>query len=354
MKYLIIGNGFDLAHDLPTSYSDFLFFLKHINDVNLYIEKKDWPPEFEKYFNNPYRINKDEFKRLIELASSNLWVYYFAHCNAEIQGWIDMEREMIPVAELIDWVIVNASKSQTRRHEDGTSDMYISECPANYVRIASVLPDFFECKINSKHIKIKPKYCNYQYGLLYQKMLDEVRGDLVKFIEIFRIYLNQFVETHDIKLMPIISSMNVDRVLSFNYISTEKNYDNLKDLNICHVHGYSSKDDSIVLGVNELKQDNTNRCIFMVKYYQRLVKRADISYKSMPKGDYSVTVFGHSLDVTDSDVLEPILKRAKIIEVYYYDESDREKKIVNLISLLTKDDIEKRIYHGFLSFKKIK
>ena len=27
MTILVIGNGFDLAHDLPTSYSDFLSFV---------------------------------------------------------------------------------------------------------------------------------------------------------------------------------------------------------------------------------------------------------------------------------------------------------------------------------------
>lgn len=31
MNILVIGNGFDLAHDLPTSYSDVLNFLQAIN-----------------------------------------------------------------------------------------------------------------------------------------------------------------------------------------------------------------------------------------------------------------------------------------------------------------------------------
>ena len=31
MNILIIGNGFDLAHKLPTSYKDFLNYIKQIN-----------------------------------------------------------------------------------------------------------------------------------------------------------------------------------------------------------------------------------------------------------------------------------------------------------------------------------
>ena len=31
MNILVIGNGFDLAHNLPTSYKDFLGFITYIN-----------------------------------------------------------------------------------------------------------------------------------------------------------------------------------------------------------------------------------------------------------------------------------------------------------------------------------
>lgn len=30
MKILVIGNGFDLAHELPTKYPDFLEFCKQV------------------------------------------------------------------------------------------------------------------------------------------------------------------------------------------------------------------------------------------------------------------------------------------------------------------------------------
>lgn len=34
MNILVIGNGFDLAHDLPTRYSDFLKIFKPGNPMN--------------------------------------------------------------------------------------------------------------------------------------------------------------------------------------------------------------------------------------------------------------------------------------------------------------------------------
>lgn len=34
MDILLIGNGFDLAHDLPTTYKDFLDFLEKVHPLN--------------------------------------------------------------------------------------------------------------------------------------------------------------------------------------------------------------------------------------------------------------------------------------------------------------------------------
>ena len=41
MNVLIIGNGFDLAHDLPTSYSDVLNFLNKIQLTSTYYGSKE-------------------------------------------------------------------------------------------------------------------------------------------------------------------------------------------------------------------------------------------------------------------------------------------------------------------------
>lgn len=34
MNILVIGNGFDLAHRLPTKYSDFIMFIKNFKALN--------------------------------------------------------------------------------------------------------------------------------------------------------------------------------------------------------------------------------------------------------------------------------------------------------------------------------
>ncbi len=41
MNILLIGNGFDLAHHLPTKYSDFLEFVKVIKQILKICKRKD-------------------------------------------------------------------------------------------------------------------------------------------------------------------------------------------------------------------------------------------------------------------------------------------------------------------------
>ena len=59
MNILVIGNGFDLAHELPTKYTDFLFFCKIVleiikeNHIEVPKNKGDyikWIKEFDKNF----------------------------------------------------------------------------------------------------------------------------------------------------------------------------------------------------------------------------------------------------------------------------------------------------------------
>lgn len=54
MNILVVGNGFDLAHDLPTRYSDFLDFM------TLYITKNY--PSWQKWGTNSFHDGNNYFK----------------------------------------------------------------------------------------------------------------------------------------------------------------------------------------------------------------------------------------------------------------------------------------------------
>ena len=123
MKILILGNGYDLAHNLPTSYQDFLKFtnlvktiyqvswLKEKDNTELSNRRKNssFPPfimnrllsanqqiqNIDSKYNENKLINSqdsalNEFFRLVE---SNSWIDYFQHIN-HVNEWIDFEKEI--------------------------------------------------------------------------------------------------------------------------------------------------------------------------------------------------------------------------------------------------------------------
>ena len=64
MKTLVLGNGFDIDHELPTKYKDFLCFVEVIKEIQILEEKGDsssyiLDTELKKYvYNLLYLDNK--------------------------------------------------------------------------------------------------------------------------------------------------------------------------------------------------------------------------------------------------------------------------------------------------------
>lgn len=134
MNILIIGNGFDLAHKLPTKYGQFLDFIKFINDLEISkgkVSKLNPEEELEfskldkgvqnyldevlngedRQINENNIISKDTGVRLkyienmIELSKNNLWVKWF-QINTEIDSnWIDFEAEISRVVQTVEKII---------------------------------------------------------------------------------------------------------------------------------------------------------------------------------------------------------------------------------------------------------
>ena len=130
---------------------------------------------------------------------------------------------------------------------------------------------------------------------------------------------------------------------------------------------YRLEKNNMVLGVNE-QQDMD--FIYFVKYFQRIQKASGVSYKKFinsyirndqgrnVKEEYKLHIYGHSLDETDEDILRYLIGKtdeqgrlnlnSKQIVIYYYDASDYEQKVVNLIKLygrpIVEENIEKEIF----------
>lgn len=353
-EVLVIGNGFDIAQGLPTKYTDFMTFLRipNLEEMIFNIQNGTKPEqEYEKFFSDPNSIDVDEIRRMQELRVHNSWVQYYLQCNAEIKGWIDLEHEMIPVFDFFKWLF-NQKVRMTGKKDNSA---HISTQDEEKYRMGKILPKFISLEGSSPagtqviyEMTVCSEYCDHQHGIFKEKILKTLKEDLDGFIEIFRIYLREIVCNAERKHNTIIDKIKADRIINFNYVQSEIFLANLKDAEVIHVHGDTLKQKNMVLGVNEIEEDLKKDFLFFTKSFQRIKIKSNPKYREFWEGSFNVTFFGHSLDITDIEIIKPLFDKAEHVIVYYYQDDDYEDKIINLIKLSDVQQIENDIYNGRL------
>ena len=371
MNILIIGNGFDLAHKLPTKYTDFLDFLENVR-----ILKEEMPQNLEQlsdkidenlrqylFNSNSSRLDinskhQNYITEMYELSKDNLWITWFNQerkLNKTLgKYWIDFEAEISKVIQKIESTLLELSP--------------IEECIDNYNELRFELNKYpiFNLFINKIYDIDKSDEINME------RITEKLHNDLNKLIRCFEIYLEDLVKNIDISQLSLdIYNLNIDKILSFNYTNT---YQKLYDPNVecAHIHGKAdinndTKSNNMVLGIDdylkgEEKFTNTNFIEFK-KYYQRLIKGTNCDYKkwideinqtkSFTK--HNVYIFGHSLASTDRDVLLDFIENEKtIITIYYNNSNQYSDQICNLVHLIGPDKLNEWVHQAKPKIKFVK
>lgn len=375
---LLVGNGFDLAHELPTKYEHFLYLMKNWDEfIKIYdLLKKEMEigknNVFYKYVKNVNEFNENNIEKLGKIINNNSWVKYFCKCGAEIDKWIDFEREIYPVMELFEFVF-NSSYVMSGNTEDYYGNACIEKrvFSSQMLRKAKLWDKYISTALTDKVIVNRP-FASMKYGILKKKITEELRKEFNEFIEAFEIYLLEFVQKKtDVGILKQIKEIGVNTVISFNYTFTEKWYGISEDT-VHHIHGMIRTDlstgkNNMVMGVNEQENQNMD-FIYFVKYFQRIQKASGVKYKDLIQmkttddnvthTDYILHIYGHSLDETDEDILKYVIGdkdvsgrlklKPKKVKIYYYDDEDYEQKVINLIKLygrvIVEEYMEKELF----------
>lgn len=413
MNILVIGNGFDLAHGLPTRYTDFLEFIKVIKQ-SLSKNKLagiDWgniDAEVKKFLiSNKGKVQEKLFSdwQIWEnFINNNIWIKHFLAVykkreNDGKNGWIDFESEISEVIQSLDNEMHGLS--QVYKMEDTVSNLSNEFLEARYSDfIAKVQP-------------INPVDNGFSKEITFKEIRNILLNDLNKFIRALEMYLCDYVEKIEIgKKSPDIDALEIDFILSFNYTHT---YSKLYDVSSCskqevadpfdYIHGEADINNTIVtnnmvLGIDEyLSKKRRNKDIEFIafkKYYQRIHKQTGCKYKEWVdqisneynqyqrdrneigieilksiddksfdidpflKNKYTgrinkqcpqhnLYVFGHSLDVTDKDILRDLILHDNVhTTIFYYEENNDNgrtnlgKQIANLVKVIGQDELIKR------------
>lgn len=338
---LIIGNGFDLEHDLKTHYTDFF------DTINNNVSSKN-----EIILNNNKYLIKD----------NNLLLYLIKEYKQnKLQGnnWIDIETELKKIISLIEEININnfidnmsyysGDEYTTIKKIQSKSSYYFKNC-------------LFPFIIGNNYYK----YINEHYNISI-KILEK---DLNELTNMLRDYLleqdiSNLTKTKDISDI----DYKITHVLSFNYTDTfRKIYSDIDDDKIDFIHGSLNKN-NLVLGINEtLTEDTANKIVdtvYFKKYFQRIYKKTDYKYVSwLDPTDYknyadfdTVYIHGHSLDESDKEILEKIInsvlkKYTPTVKIFYYDEKHYRQEVTNLIKILGKDVFQKYYFQNRIIFIK--
>lgn len=372
MKILMIGNGFDLYHKLPTTYLCFLLTSHYLSTVEetpenigevfdkLKDECKDINNSYTAYkdFYDTYSFNetdKGQIEKLKAIISDNMWFKFFCNTYNKDVGWIDFEKEIFKVLSAF-LEILNDQSLYTQRQKGllcKTENLIIRKfgiffTERDYTTLAFDKPEYLIKSLDGadKYIVNKEK--------IYKVLFDQL-ALLSKALEI---YLTIFVEKPLIKMnyQNIVKTNELfsgfDNVVTFNYTNTyELLYGNAS---IHYIHG--NLDTNIVLGVNPDKGDELpdldTSYIMFKKYYQRVYHRTDNGFIEMInsiKKDKNISnpphndlvVCGHSLDSTDKDIIKEVFDISDNIYIVCHDLDKIGNYISNLVKIYGKNGLDK-------------
>ncbi|KRJ21224.1 AbiH family protein [Acinetobacter pittii] len=328
MNILIVGNGFDLSHYLPTKYDHFMVAMEAIENWDLSVGEMSFDDLFgslyekENYFfrytkamyqTDETKISVDQIIELKQHLKENVWYQYFSDHVRQVRTWIDFEKKIEEVlnyfTKLFEKITDFYNKDnnlelevKTSISNDSTSNkfIYLGEraCDAlscvkilekkyyksvrdsdgyrefNYTDLKSKNYNYF---ISDKYIKRFDKYDFY----IVENSIGDLNESLNNFIDIFNWYLCLIC---DLKFKNGIDDSyisNYDKVYSFNYTNTYTKICN-NDRYVDFLHGKAGVNQNIVLGISDLKSESLKniKAYGFTKYHQKMYKNTDYIFLS--------------------------------------------------------------------------
>ena len=351
MNILVIGNGFDLAHNLPTQYKDFLNFVKCFKNPD--------DSQYSQFISDIKDNKEDLYNEIRELVEDNILLDYFLgiykkRCEEGKEGWIDFESEISLIVQGLD---------EKKRYIEEKFTKSVETVRANQKIIRSLNPiikNFVEYLRNSDSQKQYNSSTPEFYDVLGNYLVDALN----KMTHLLEIYLLEYVENIPCNTrLSDFDDKKIDYVLSFNYTNTYKNlYDIDGNAKYCFIHGKTMKGSTetcnLVLGIDEYlpldRKDSDNQFVWFKKFYQRIYKETDSEYLDWIKrfeqnkvtdrntlSDHmDIYIYGHSLDVTDKDVLSRLIMiEDSTTHIFYHSKEAMAKQISNLVKVIGQDNL---------------
>lgn len=382
-RIIIVGNGFDLAHGVKTSYKDFIewYFGKVVEKLKRYYYYKDELLEVRlqitrhNSFELPNYLYLDSPKEILQNIKKDGYIF---EClpflrriisGIENKGWVDIEADYYEL--LKDYALNKRGDVKQLNEELSYIEKklieYLKEVESNYYenRIDELQAmiytpfsfDDISLKGETNIIEHIIKQCEYSQGDIlatklhgYNVLQDRINDAILKAKE----YLNsskEYSQNSSIYIKDLISTDMLVKdktyfnellypdsimLLNFNYTKIADNYLNhgfVYEIN--HIHGKLDDEGSVIFGYGdeldkkykEIEELNDNEClekVKSVKYFERDNYRKMESFiESEP---FQVYVMGHSCGNSDRTLLNKIFEHENCVSIkpFYYAYKDKE------------------------------
>lgn len=388
-RIILIGNGFDLAHGLKTSYADFIDWYW-----------KEWGKQLLRGEGRLIEDNLCSFKLSKKICYANWYDIWHFHYVKELQYGPWKEDEVLNIAKqdrnLCDFTIKSPLFEKIcDEHEKG------------WVDIEDIYYDFLKKSDNPKQLNkdldfIKNKLIEYLNSLSEPTLNPNIRNQIltpfnkediaigsmnlwkemmkyrlnykdeewerlfagynpkgtkpysVSTIQYFKnehvldILSGNFININE-KICPAYRLPDHILILNFNYTNTANMYlPQVENFSVRHIHGSLSNPKSVIFGYGDehddeyqpLMKKNDNEYLRHIKSFRYLEAanyREMLSFIEMDA--YQICIMGHSCGISDRTLLKTLFEHKNCVSIkpYYYQKEDGTDNYFDLVCSIARN-----------------
>lgn len=333
---VVIGNGFDLAHGLKTSYNHFLEYLvnTHCEDRGRCCDLFNLPKSITSYENLKSEIFADGLSGQLE-EDKYYWMRYDFHYDTNpYRG----EDSLVFKNPLISALFVSFSLNNW------------CDIEAKYFELLTTQDEesvyYNRPQLLNKHFEILKRYLEEYLGIEEQK---------AKALESYRSFFRKINNSNTL-------------IVNFNYTHIIEDLYNAETskCKLIHIHGeIDNVDNPIIFGYASLHEEarellNKMKHEYMRNIKKHLYKRTDNEYKlTQYLEDHNtihVSILGHSCGISDNLILNQILNHDKIDEknrsiwVSFYKDYEHYREIlVNIDRIMNNNDRFRKLVVDYMN-----
>jgi hypothetical protein len=381
-RLVIIGNGFDLAHGLPTSYRDF------IDDLWVKISKNPQDYSDLVLINGNYNFLKDEninnfddFKNILNSFGERRIVeferigwdstgYYFMKTNQSKEYLFQFEnlffKKICNQYKINNWVdIENEYYELLKECLKSDDNEYIKELNDQFEiikkRLSKYLFEEVESKYDFSSLEMNPIYEIFNSNQYDNKLLNRFWHEFSKKDQ--DDYISLIAEENSkfkgLRVENYMQKMVVDNYfLSFNYTSTISEYVNQLKYSLIQLNEIHGRLMNVMNKINfgfgdemdkhyqDIEEKNDNVYLKNIKSFQYL-NTSNYKYflDLIDSGVFQVYIMGHSCGLSDRTLLNTIFEHhnCRSIKVFYHQKDDGTDNYTEIVQNISRHFNKKKL-----------